>query len=136
MKKFKFSQGEIHEQTNKAVVNTITSIEDVEIIIKLDDLMKERGISQRELGMITGLRAGTVNSILNGKGTTLNKVQLVALMVGLRITDLTDLIEIRFPDDVKEEFLQEANSWIENKKMPQSIEHLLVENVICATNKS
>ena len=136
MKKFRLASDEVHDMTNKAVVNTITSVEGVEFVVKLDKLMQERGLSQRELGMITGLRAGTVNSILNGKGTTLNKVQLAALMIGLRITDLTDLIEIRFPDNIKEEFSQESESWVENKRRPQSVNQLMLDNVLLATDKS
>ena len=136
MKRFKVATDEVHDLTNKAVVNTVTSVDDVEFVVKLDKLMKDRGLSQRELGMITGLRAGTVNSILNGKGTTLNKIQLVTLMIGLRITDLTDLIEIRFPDKIKEEFSQESETWMETKRRPQSIEKLMVENVLLATEKN
>lgn len=135
MKKFRLASDEVHDMTNKAVVNTITSVEGVEFVVKLDKLMQERGLSQRELGMITGLRAGTVNSILNGKGTTLNKVQLAALMIGLRITDLSELIEIRFPEDKVEEFKQESESWIENKRRPHSIEQLMINNVLLATEK-
>lgn len=135
MARFKVATDEVHELTNKAVVNTVTSIEGVEFVVKLDKLMKERGLSQRELGMVTGLRAGTINSILNGKGTTLNKIQLVALMVGLRITDLTELIEIRFPDQAKEEFKQESEAWTENKRRPQTIEKLMVQNILLATEK-
>lgn len=136
MKKFRLASDEVHDMTNKAVVNTITSVEGVEFVVKLDKLMQERGLSQRELGMITGLRAGTVNSILNGKGTTLNKVQLAALMIGLRITDLSELIEIRFPEDKVEEFKQESESWIENKRRPQSINQLMLDNVLLATEKN
>ena len=136
MASFRVATNEVHEMTNKAVVNTVTSIEGVEFTIKLDNLMKDRGLSQRELGMITGLRAGTINSILNGKGTTLNKIQLVTLMIGLRITDLSELIEVKFPDQIKEEFSQETESWVENKRRPQSIEKLMVQNVLLATEKT
>ena len=136
MASFRVATNEVHEMTNKAVVNTVTSIEGVEFTIKLDKLMKDRGLSQRELGMITGLRAGTINSILNGKGTTLNKIQLVTLMIGLRITDLSELIEVKFPDQIKEEFSQETESWVENKRRPQSIEKLMVQNVLLATEKT
>ena len=135
MASFRVATNEVHEMTNKAVVNTVTSIEGVEFTIKLDKLMKDRGLSQRELGMITGLRAGTINSILNGKGTTLNKIQLVTLMIGLRITDLSELIEVNFPDQIKEEFSQDTESWVENKRRPQSIEKLMVQNVLLATEK-
>ena len=135
MASFRVATNEVHEMTNKAVVNTVTSIEGVEFTIKLDKLMKDRGLSQRELGMITGLRAGTINSILNGKGTTLNKIQLVTLMIGLRITDLSELIEVKFPDQIKEEFSQDTESWVENKRRPQSIEKLMVQNVLLATEK-
>ena len=135
MASFRVATNEVHEMTNKAVVNTVTSIEGVEFTIKLDKLMKDRGLSQRELGMITGLRAGTINSTLNGKGTTLNKIQIVTLMIGLRITDLSELIEVKFPDQIKEEFSQETESWVENKRRPQSIEKLMVQNVLLATEK-
>lgn len=135
MKRFKITNDGVHEMTNKAVLNTVTSIEGVEFVIKLDTLMQKRGLSQRELGLITGLRAGTINSILNGKGTTLNKIQLVTLMVGLRITDLSELIEVRFPEETIEEFKQEAETWEETQRRPKSVEKLMVQNVLLSESK-
>ncbi|MGG4548583.1 helix-turn-helix domain-containing protein [Rossellomorea marisflavi] len=77
------------------------------IHIKLGDILKERGLTQGDLHRLTGLRVATINELVNFKKKSLTVAHLVSIMIALRITDLRDLIEIEFDDEVKAYFQQE-----------------------------
>ncbi|MEW5570528.1 helix-turn-helix domain-containing protein [Rossellomorea marisflavi] len=77
------------------------------IHIKLGDILKERGLTQGDLHRLTGLRVATINELVNFKKKSLTVAHLVSIMTALRITDLRDLIEIEFDDEVKAYFQQE-----------------------------
>lgn len=124
-----------HEFTSLSVLNTLESADDVEFIIHLDEIMNRRGLSQRDVAKITGLRVGTVNSIINNKGISLNKTQLVALMVGLRITKLSELIEIKFSPDVEKQFQTEAFLWDFEGAVPPSVKELAIQNSIIGVSQ-
>ena len=89
---------------NDVVIQQQDLSEDAEIVIKIDDLLKERNVTQKDLAQMTGMRVGTVSEIVNGKGISFNKVQLLSIMVALRITDFSEIFEIRLPEDTKERF--------------------------------
>lgn len=129
-KRFQVVDSSQHDMTSSSVQNTLMSISDIEVHIHLDSIMKKRNLSQRDVAKITGLRVGTINSIINNKGTTLNKVQLVALMIGLRITDLSEIIEIKFPKEVELQFKEESDIWNLTKVIPASVQELAMQNTL------
>ncbi|MCY8796295.1 MULTISPECIES: helix-turn-helix domain-containing protein [Bacillus subtilis group] len=135
MKKMKVStmlEGS-HSLMNDVVIGTAKILEDAEIVLKIDDLLKERGITQQDLAMMTGMRIGTVSQIVNGKGISFNKVQLLAIMVALQVTNLSDLIEIRLPQDLKERYEQNSESWVKTREMPFELKELYRDNMVKAT---
>lgn len=129
-KRFQVVDSSQHDMTSSSVQNTLMSISDIEVHIHLDSIMKKRNLSQRDVAKITGLRVGTINSIINNKGATLNKVQLVALMIGLRITDLSEIIEIKFPKEVEAQFKEESDIWNLTKVIPASVQELVLQNTL------
>lgn len=118
---------------NDVVIGTAKILEDAEIVLKIDDLLKERGITQQDLAMMTGMRIGTVSQIVNGKGISFNKVQLLAIMVALQVTNLSDLIEFRLPQDIKEKYEQNSREWVETREMPIELKELYRDNMVKAT---
>jgi transcriptional regulator with XRE-family HTH domain len=136
MKKIKVSEiiGGSHSLMNEIVVGTAGILGEAEIVIKLDDLLKERGITQKDLALMTGMRVGTISEIVNGKGISFNKVQLLAIMVALRLTSFSQLFEIRLPDNLYEEFESQSREWIKDKEMPIPVKEMYRENVLKANN--
>lgn len=119
-----------HSLMNEMVIHTASYLEDAEIVIKLDDLLKERGITQKDLASMTGMRMGTISEIVNGKGISFNKVQLLSIMVALRITDFGELLEIRLPEDMKKRYNEQSAEWISDKEMPLQVKEMYRENVL------
>lgn len=101
----------LHKETSPVVRKLLETVPDVVIENKLDDRLSEIGLNQKQLSLLTGLREGTISDFVNGKKINISKYQLIALMISLRISDMTDIIDIVFPDDVLEKFKREREIW-------------------------
>lgn len=123
-----------HKLMNEIVTGTASLLNEAEIVIKLDDLLKERNITQKDLAMMTGMRVGTISEIANGKGISFNKVQILAIMVALRLTSFSQLFEIRLPNDLLEKYEQQSAEWISEKEMPIELKEMYRENVLKQNN--
>lgn len=66
----------------------------MELQINLKRLLMEKGITQKELAEITGLREATISEIANNSRTTINKEQLLLIMRTLDIKDINRIINI------------------------------------------
>ena len=97
----------MHKETSPVVKKLIETVPDVVIQNKLEDRLAELGINQKQLALLTGLREGSVSDFVNGRKINISKYQLIALMIGLRITDIRDIIDIKFPEGVEEQFKKE-----------------------------
>lgn len=122
-----------HSLMNEVVVSTASHLEDAEIIIKVDDLLKERNITQKDLAQMTGMRVGTISDIVNGKGISFNKVQLLSIVVALRITDFNEIFELRLPQDLKEHYEAQSTEWIQDREMPVEVKEMYRDNVLKAS---
>lgn len=123
-----------HKLMNEIVTGTASLLDEAEIVIKLDDLLKERNITQKDLAMMTGMRVGTISEIANGKGISFNKVQILAIMVALRLTSFSQLFEIRLPNDLLEKYEQQSSEWVSDKEMPIELKEMYRENVLKQNN--
>lgn len=134
MKKIKVSEviDSSHSLMNDIVVGTANNLRDAEFIIKIDDLIKERGITQKDLAMMTGMRIGTISELVNGKGISFNKIQLLSLMVALRVTSFSDIFEIRLPEKQHSEYEQESSEWKADKEIPIPVKEMFRDNVLKA----
>lgn len=99
-------------------------LNDAEFVVKIDDLIQARGISQRQLSDMTGIQLSYLSDFILGKTTTINKTHLLALMSVLRVSNLSDLIEIRIPIKLEEQFELDRAEWIDNKRIPDSVNRL------------
>lgn len=63
--------------------------------VKLKWLLYERGVSQKELAEMTGLRPNTISEIANNQRSTINREQISIICDALDITDLNELFELR-----------------------------------------
>lgn len=51
-------------------------------------------------------------------------------MIGLRITDLSEIIEIKFPKEVEAQFKEESDIWNLTKVIPASVQELVLQNTL------
>lgn len=93
----------------------------IEIRFKLDDRLKERGMTLRDLNEICGLRLATISDIINGNKSTINFQHLIAIMIVLRITDITEIFEIHFPDYLVDLYKHETREWIQRNEKPSEL---------------
>jgi DNA-binding Xre family transcriptional regulator len=96
----------IHQKTNTIVIEALNKFPH-KIHIKLGEILRERGLTQGDLHRLTGLRVATINELVNFKKKSLTVAHLVSIMIALRITDIRDLIEVEFDQEVQDYFIEE-----------------------------
>ncbi|MGG0793162.1 helix-turn-helix transcriptional regulator [Brevibacillus laterosporus] len=67
----------------------------MKIHIKLADLLKERGVSQRELSRLTGIRVSSINEMCNNETVRLplDNLAKICEVLGVEITDVLELVD-------------------------------------------
>ena len=101
-----------------------SALNEVEFCTKIDDLIQERGISQRQLSEISGIQLSYLSDFILGKTSTINKTHLLALMAVLRVDSIEDIIEVRLPDNLERAYEEERTEWIETKTIPDGVADL------------
>lgn len=79
---------------------------------RLSDRLKERNLSMRDFAKLSGLRLATISDLCNGIKQSLNLHHVLICMMVLRITDLSSIVEIVFPEELKRQYKEEAEEWI------------------------
>ena len=117
-----------HSSINDTILNIINSVDGITITSRLDDALAERGLSQKDLAEITGLRQASISELIKGDKTSLNKLHIIVVMIALRITDMSEILSIEFDEKTKQKFDREAAEWIETKSMPLEVIELVNNN--------
>lgn len=65
------------------------------IYIKVQELLDERGWTQKQLADVTGLRRAAVSEICNNMRTSINREHLEKIADAFGLTDINQLIELR-----------------------------------------
>ena len=122
-----------HRLMNQVVIDTVSVLKEAYFVIKIDDLLKERNLTQKDLAQMTGMRVGTISDLVNGKGISLNKLQLFAIMAALRVTSLNDIYEVELPEELENAFNTERMEWTSEKEMPINIKDMYKSHVLKTT---
>ena len=101
-----------HKAVNETTQNLIDS-SSIRLVSKLGDILAERRITQTELSEVTGIRHASINEMLHDKKKTINKQHLMAIMVALKLKDITDLYEVVFDDERELERLKAINPYVQ-----------------------
>ena len=112
---------------NETAVNILQG-SSLEIVCKLGDIMAARGINQTELSTLTGIRQATINDIIHNKKLTINKEHTKILMLTLKLTDLSQLYEVRFSDLEEKERLLGESKEVEDRGLTEAQEDILAEH--------
>ncbi|AXH71247.1 putative XRE family transcriptional regulator 2 [Bacillus phage BSP36] len=70
------------------------------IHVKIKKVLEARGLSQKDLAEMTGIRAAAISEMAQGTRTVINKSHLYKIMDALNITRLDDILEL----SIEEEF--------------------------------
>lgn len=117
-----------HETLNKIVIDLLEKA-NVKYIVKLDDALAKRKVTQSWLAITTGLREAAISDLVKGNKTSLNKLHIIAIMNVLRITDITELIDIEFEPSAKTQYKEESDRWINEGIVPLEIQKLHEDNL-------
>ena len=64
------------------------------IEVKLKKIIDERGISQKQLSEMTGIRPNAISEIVNNQRSTINREQMAVICKTLDITDMNEIFEV------------------------------------------
>lgn len=64
------------------------------IEVKLKKIIDERGITQKQLVEMTGLRPNAISEIVNNQRSTINREQLAIICKKLDITDMNEIFQL------------------------------------------
>lgn len=65
------------------------------IEVKLKKIIEERGISQKQLVEMTGIRPNTISEIVNNQRSTINREHLAIICKALEITSMDEILELK-----------------------------------------
>jgi transcriptional regulator with XRE-family HTH domain len=63
------------------------------IRLKVKAVIKERGLTQKDLAKMAGLRANTISDMVRGSRTVINFEHLARVAEALGVTDIRELID-------------------------------------------
>jgi len=69
---------------------------DVEIHVKLKEILAERNITQKQLVEMTGLRAAAVSELVNNQRMSISKDHIVRICEALDIKDIGEILELKW----------------------------------------
>lgn len=118
----------LHEHTGKILRNTLDSVPELRFVSRVDEAIHKRELTQNKLATICGLRPTTISEIVKGSRSALTKSHIASIMIGLRITDIREILDIEFPPEVIVQFDQERKEWINDDIIPEGISTLYTEN--------
>lgn len=76
---------------NREVIGVIN----VELYVRLDEILDERGITRKKLAEMTGLRPNTISELCNNQRTTVNRLHIGKIAEVLEIENVSELLAIR-----------------------------------------
>ncbi|MEH7456309.1 helix-turn-helix transcriptional regulator [Bacillus sp. JJ1127] len=62
--------------------------------VTLDDVLKKKGKTQKELAELTGIRPAAISELYNNQRKSLNREHIDKILTALNITDINELITI------------------------------------------
>lgn len=66
----------------------------MELKLKLKEILKERGITQRDLAELTGLTTTVISEVATNRRMSINRKHLAVIIAALDIKDLNEILYI------------------------------------------
>lgn len=62
--------------------------------VKLDEVLKDRNMSQKELAELTGIRPAAISELYNNQRKSINREHIEKIAAALDISDISELITL------------------------------------------
>lgn len=62
--------------------------------VKLDEVLKDRNMSQKELAELTGIRPAAISELYNNQRKSINREHIEKIAAALNISDINELITL------------------------------------------
>jgi putative transcriptional regulator len=62
--------------------------------VKLDEVLKDRNMSQKELAGLTGIRPAAISELYNNQRKSINREHIEKIAAALDISDINELITL------------------------------------------
>lgn len=119
----------VNSKASDVTKHVIATVPEIQIKTKLKQILDERKMSQAELGRLTGIPRNQINAFVNNKeGKSLGYHHIMAIMIALRLTDISQLLYVEMNEETVDQFNKEREMWIETRREPESINRLALEN--------
>ena len=95
--------------------------EEVSVNFKLKEVLKDRDFTAYALAKETGISYGVIHGYSTGKNmaaSALNMEHLIAIIIALRVTDISELLEIEMPVETEDKFKKDLQLWKDNNWRP------------------
>ncbi|WCS69826.1 hypothetical protein Goe25_01980 [Bacillus phage vB_BsuM-Goe25] len=69
------------------------------IHVKIKEVLESKGMAQKDLAEMTGIRAAAISEMAQGTRTVINKSHLTKIMDALNITRLEDILELTIEEE-------------------------------------
>lgn len=116
------------KKVNDLLLENLKAFEDVQIKIKLKELMDKYSLTLREVSLLTGLRQATISEVRSGKRQTINIAHFLLLIKAFRITDLSDIIDLEMNEDTRERFDRERAEMDKKNTLTEEMEDTIRAN--------
>ncbi|MHA6145776.1 helix-turn-helix domain-containing protein [Bacillus licheniformis] len=116
----------VPERTNEKVTGQLAQFPYFTLKCKLSEVLKNRGLTMKELSALTGIRIAALSEMNNLKRSSVNIPHLVVIAQVLRIDEISDLFEFVMPDDTKEVFERDKAIIEKSGVLPEQEEFLSI----------
>lgn len=62
--------------------------------VKLDEVLKDRNMSQKDLAELTGIRPAAISELYNNQRKSINREHIEKIAAALNISDINELITL------------------------------------------
>lgn len=119
----KATRKDLTGRTGEKTLALLESIDNqIQIKTHLGRLLAERNMTQSELARVTGIGNNMISAfVANREGVKIGYAHIYALMIALRLTDISELLYVDMPDEIAGRFAKESADWKLTKDAPSDI---------------
>lgn len=114
-----FTKADDFTKRTSEELKSIVMNEDVTIKFKLRKVLADRGMTMADLAKESGINYRYIHNYATEYfSSTLNLEHLLAMIIVLRITDISELLSIEIPEETKLRFEKDKELWKKNNWRP------------------
>ena len=76
-------------------INIREKVNELELTVKLKEVLDERGLNQKQLAEMTGLTTTVISEMATNRRTSINREHITKIIETLEITDMNQIFEVK-----------------------------------------